>query len=280
VLRLKQITPRRTRLDIRLASTPGVVWMKANVDGVIARPDADHAAPAKPVVGILGGMGPSATADFLAKLVARTPVSTEADHLPVALWSNPEIPDRTRALLGRGPSPVPAMADGIRRLVALGATTIAIPCNTAHAFLGELRERTRAEFVDMIEATVTAVLSEHPSVRKVGILSTAGTRRVGLYAAACRRRGLVPVELSQTDQGRLVDPSINDVKTGGEPSSAVGRIREAAIALARLGAGAVIAGCTEIPLVSHSAAEVLPVVDATDCLARAVIARARALPYG
>jgi aspartate racemase len=278
------------RLDIRLGSIPEVVWMKSHVDRVVggrdwfagsltSGPDADYAGPGKSVVGILGGMGPSATADFLAKLVARTPVSAEADHLSVALWSNPEIPDRTRALLGRGPSPVPAMADGVRRLITLGATTIAIPCNTAHAFLDELRQRTRAEFVDMIEATVATVLTEHPGVRKVGILSTAGTRRAGLYAAACRRRGLIPVELLQTDQVRLVNPSINDVKTGEELSSAMGRIREAATVLAGLGADVVIAGCTEIPLVTSLAAEVLPVVDATDCLARAVIARVRSLPY-
>jgi aspartate racemase len=234
---------------------------------------ADYATPVKPVVGVLGGMGPAATADFLAKLVALTPASTESDHLPVAVWSNPEIPDRTRALLGHGPSPVPAMADGVRRLTALGATAIAIPCNTAHAFLDELRARTRAEFVDMIDATVAVVRSEHPGVRKVGILSTAGTQRVGLYAEACRRRGLVPVELSPSDQQRLVDPSIDDVKTGAELRPARERIRDAAGALARLGAGAVIAGCSEIPLVSHLAEQVLPVVDATDCLARAVLAR-------
>lgn len=237
---------------------------------------ADYPGPVKPVVGILGGMGPRATADFMAKLVARTAVDTESDHLPIAVWSNPEIPDRTLALLGRGPSPVPALADGVRRLIGLGATTIAIPCNTAHAYLDELRARTSAEFLDMIEATVTAVRTEHPDARNVGILSTFGTRRAGLYAAACRRSGLVPVELPEADQQRLVDPAIRAVKVGSNLPDAARRIREAAGVLVGLGATAVIAGCTEIPLVTYEASEIVPIVDATDCLAGAVISRLRA----
>lgn len=240
-------------------------------------PSADlaYAGPSKPVVGILGGMGPAATADFLAKLVASTPADREFDHLPVALWSNPEIPDRTRALLGRGPSPVPAMADGVRRLLDLGASTIAIPCNTAHAFLDDLRAGTHAHFLNMIEAAVVAVRDDHPGTRAVGVLSTAGTRRTGLYAAACRRAGLTPIELPDADQARLVDPSIEEVKTGADRRAALARIRDATVILAGLGATTVIAGCTEIPLVAREAAEVLPVVDATDCLARAVITHIR-----
>lgn len=233
----------------------------------------EYTGPVKPVLGVLGGMGPSATADFMAKLVARTSVRAECDHLPIAVWSNPEIPDRTEALLGRGPSPVPAMADGVRRLMGLGATTIAIPCNTAHAFLGELRARTGAEIIDMIEATVTGVLTSAPDTSRIGVLSTAGTRRTGLYAAECRRRGLVPVELSAADQARLVDPAIRDVKVGSDLQGAALRIREAVAALAGRGATAIIAGCTEIPLVASLAAEILPVVDATDCLAAAVVGR-------
>ncbi|HJP73269.1 MAG TPA: amino acid racemase [Pseudonocardiaceae bacterium] len=237
--------------------------------------DLAYTGPSKPVVGILGGMGPSATADFMAKLVARTPVSSESDHLPVALWSNPEIPDRTRALIGRGPSPVPAMADGVRRLLDLGATTIAIPCNTAHAFIDDLRARTHAHFLNMIEAAVAAARSEHPDMRAVGILSTAGTRRTGLYTAACRRAGLIPIELPEIDQARLVNPSISEVKTGADRRAALARIHDATAVLAQLGASAVIAGCTEIPLITGKAAEVLPIVDATDCLARAVITHVR-----
>jgi aspartate racemase len=243
---------------------------------------ADYAGPTKPVVGVLGGMGPAATADFLAKIVARTPADAESGHLAVAVWSNPEIPDRTQALLGLGPSPVPAMIDGVRRLAAMGADTIAIPCNTAHAFMGELRERTQADFLDMIDATVAAVATQFPAAGRVGILSTAGTRLSGLYQAACRRRGLATVELSPDDQVRLVDPAIRAVKLGTGLAEAALLVGQAAEAVVSLGASVAIAGCTEIPLISYRAAEVLPVVDATDCLAQAVVnhVQARSRPVG
>jgi aspartate racemase len=231
----------------------------------------DYAGPAKRIVGVLGGMGPSATADFMAKVVARTPAGTESDHLPMAVWSNPEIPDRTQALLGLGPSPVPAMLDGVRRLVAVGASTIAIPCNTAHAFLDELRAKTEAEFLNMIEATIATVRDVHPEARRVGILSTSGTRWAQLYARQCRGAGLLAIELSDADQARLVDPAIKAVKVGTGLDDAATRIGEAAALLADRGASVVVAGCTEIPLVAHEAAAVLPVVDSTECLAAAVV---------
>jgi aspartate racemase len=204
---------------------------------------ADYAAPVKPIVGILGGMGPSATADFLSKLTMHTMVDSESDHLPVAVWSNPEIPGRTQAILGRGPSPVPAMADGLRRLVSMGANAIAIPCNTAHAFLGELRADRCVEILNMIEAAVASVLVEYPGAHRIGILSTGGTRKAQLYTNECRRRSLDPVELAEVDQARLVDAAIRAVKTRSDlevsrPESA--KQRRCSPALARMSLSRVV----------------------------------------
>jgi aspartate racemase len=226
----------------------------------------------QPVVGILGGMGPSATADFMAKVVARTPVNSERDHLPLAVWSNPEIPDRTAAILGVGPSPVPAMADGVARLVTIGAQAIAVPCNTAHAFLNELQALTAAHFLNMIDATMATVVRDHPDAQRIGVLGTRGTRTAGLYTTACHRLGLDVVEPSDDEQAELVDRAIAQVKTGQGLFEAREHIRDATEALAHAGATVVIAGCTEIPLVSSYASDVLPIVDATDCLAEAVVA--------
>ncbi|SEM29648.1 aspartate/glutamate racemase family protein [Streptacidiphilus jiangxiensis] len=233
--------------------------------------DASYEGPAKTIVGILGGMGPSATADFMAKLVARTPAAMEFEHLPLAIWSNPEIPDRTRALLGLGPSPVPSMVDGVRRLIAMGARSIAIPCNTAHAFLPEIRQLVDVPFIDMIRATVDAIVCEYVGVRSVGLLATEGTRRAGLYAAECERRGLTLVNLDPGEQGAWVSPAIHMVKTGGDLAVARLGIRKAAQRLHQLGADIVVAGCTEIPLVSQDATQIVSIVDATDCLASAVV---------
>lgn len=230
--------------------------------------------PRKRVVGVLGGMGPSATADFISKVIARTPVEREADHLPLVVWSNPEIPDRTNALLGIGPSPVPAMVDGAQRLAAAGATLIVMPCNTAHAFLGELRPKVGIPFVDMVSTTVDLIRRSRPSVARVGLLATAGTRRAGLYAAECAKHQLELIDLSDEDQAGLVTPAIRAVKVGGDLGDAEAKVRRAARLLAASGAEVLIAGCTEIPLIASGAATVLPIIDSTACLADEVVRRA------
>ena len=228
--------------------------------------------PRKRIVGVLGGMGPLATADFLSKVIQRTEVATEADHLPLAIWSNPEIPDRTRALLGVGPSPVPAMTDGVTRLLEMGASAIAIPCNTAHAFVPELEATTRATFLNMIDVAVDHVVQNHPGTRRVGVLGTRGTRLAGLYAKACAARDLDVIDVPDDLQHLYVDVAIRQVKTGGDRRCATALVGQAAATLAMQGADVAIAACTEIPLVAQAAAKVLPVVDATDCLAAALVA--------
>src|SRR5690348_7801651 len=103
------------------------------------------------VIGVLGGMGPRATVDFYSKLIAATPAECEQDHLRVHIDSNPQIPDRSEALAGRGESPgtvLAAMAAGLERA---GADFLVMPCNTAHAFEPEIRAAVNVPFVSMID---------------------------------------------------------------------------------------------------------------------------------
>ncbi|MEV5281501.1 aspartate/glutamate racemase family protein [Streptomyces sp. NPDC052811] len=94
-----------------------------------------------PTLGVLGGMGPLATADFYRKLVERTPARADQGHLPVLIWAYPHVPDRSAALLGEGPSPVPALVED-RWSQCVGAACVAIPCNTAHAYADQLTRAT------------------------------------------------------------------------------------------------------------------------------------------
>lgn len=222
-------------------------------------------------MGVLGGMGPAATADFMAKFTALTPVAREADHLRLAVWSDPHIPDRTAALLGRGPSPVPEMLDGIRRLESIGATVVAIPCNTAHAFVPELRRETSIEILDMVDLTMRQIKLDYPSATNVGVISTAGTRKAGLYAAACAAHGLTALEVDEPEFAELATAAIDMVKKGQTLDLAARYVARIAQHLRDRGADAVVAGCSEIPLVSQFAELVVPIVDATECLALGAI---------
>ena len=222
-------------------------------------------------LGILGGMGPLATAHFFASVVRCTPAASDQAHLPTLVWSDGRVPDRTAALLGTGPSPLPLLIRGVETLVASGADVIAVPCNTAHAFLLPLRQVTSAPIIDMVRTTVAAAVANHPGIEVLGVMCTAGTRLARLYDVAAQEVGLTSVHVPWDVQETRVDEAIRIVKRGGRMELAERLVADAATSLTAQGAQVCIAACTELPLVTSHAAELLPVVDSVDCLARAAV---------
>jgi aspartate racemase len=229
------------------------------------------------VVGILGGMGPLATADFYRKVVRATPARRDQEHLHVVVWADPSVPDRTVAVSGRGPDPTPWLRRGARHLEAMGAEIIATPCNTAHAFLPRVMSSIRARMLDMIEETAREIRHAHPTIRSIGLLASEGTVQAGLYEAKLQQAGvrvLIPDEATQRSN---VTAAIRSVKAGETGPECTGLLAAAAHSLARRGAQAVIAGCTEFPLILDEAAAGLPVIDPTSILARSVVRSAGSL---
>ena len=106
----------------------------------------------KKTLGIIGGMGPLATAHFYQVLIRQTEAEHDQDHPRVFIDSNPQIPDRTLALIGKGPSPVPAIIETAQNLVKMGAHLLAMPCITAHAFFPEIQESVKIPVIHMLEA--------------------------------------------------------------------------------------------------------------------------------
>lgn len=229
--------------------------------------------PEPPIIGVLGGMGPAATADFYRKIVLVTPATRDQDHLRTLIWSDPTIPDRATAYLHGGESPVPALVAGARRLEAAGAAFLAVPCNTAHLFLAPVREQITVPVLDMVGCTVTELSQREPEGTAVAVLGTSATRASGMYADALRAAGLLPIEPSAAEQ-LMVDQAIAEVKGGTE--IAAGRTLEPIVAtMVARGARTVIAGCTELPIACATLPTVPPMTDPTAALARACVAQAR-----
>lgn len=229
-----------------------------------------------PLLGILGGMGPAATADFYAKVVRHTPATRDQDHLRVAIWADPTVPDRVAAVFGGGVDPYPAMLAGAERLRGLGAALIAMPCHTAHVFRERLARDTGLPFLDMVAETVAALADRTGPAGAVGLLATRGTLHSRLYQDRCAAAGistLLPDEAGQ----RAVDTAIAHVKVG-EPDAARAALGAVLTGLAVAGAATVVLACTELPLAAPVgvAAESLPaVVDPTDLLAAAAVRACR-----
>ena len=222
------------------------------------------------MLGVLGGMGPLATVDFLEKLVLQTEATRDQDHIPFLVACLPQIPDRMEALLRGGPTPSDAMVAGIDRLVAGGADLIAIPCNTAHAWYDELAARSPVPILHIVHAVLDALRDRGIERGPIGLLATEGTIKADIYQSVLRQQGL---ECRLPSDAAPVDAGIYAVK--------VGRLDEARIGLAAVvrtmldqGCTAIIFGCTEISVALRDVAEFRDVtVDASAALARSALKR-------
>ena len=213
------------------------------------------------VLGVLGGMGPAATVAFLARVQALTPAEGDADHIRVVMDMNPQVPDRnTRP--GEAEAELGRMA---MRLKAAGAEVLAMPCNTAHAQKPGI-VAAGLPFIDMIAATVAA--AKGYDARSIGILATPGGE--ALYVAALTAAGVKPVVLQGDDRAAFM-ACVYGVKRGDvgvDNRAAMARLAEA---LTVAGADAVIAGCTEVPLLLDAADVSVPLVDSAEVLAEACV---------
>ena len=153
-------------------------------------------------IGILGGMGPLATADLFRKITCLTKADCDNDHIRVYIDSNARIPDRTSAILAGGTDPVPEMTSALRHLEDCGADCIIMPCNTAHYFLPQLQAKTEIPFLSMLSATAKTCAAKFPG-KTAAVLGTKGTLATGLYDRALETEsvrcmtGLLPDELSE-----------------------------------------------------------------------------------
>jgi len=227
--------------------------------------------PRKEWLGVIGGMGPLATADFLAKLVEATPATSDQQHIPVLVHGDPRVPDRTDALLHRGASPLPALVEAVRFLNRCKVGIIAMPCNSAHAWFEELRAVSEAPILDIIAATSALAEETAPALGSIGVLATAGTERVGLYHRALRARGWDIVEVDR-GQRRDLDRGIAAVKAG---DVVFGRqlVERVAHGLVRQGAGTLVAACTEVSTVLdvEDDGAPVPLIDSSTALALACV---------
>ena len=240
-------------------------------------------------IGVVGGVGPFAGIDLLGKIAAETAVSLDQDHLTVLNWSQPAtIVDRTEYLLGQvDENPAGALVAQVRQLAKMGAGVVGIPCNTAHAprIFNQIRAELAAANCDvkllhMIEEVGRFVQNNLPGVTKVGVLSTTGTYRAGVYVEVLGALGFTAVLPPFSLQTEKIHPAIYDPEYGIKAcglatEQAQANLQEGIAALKTAGAEAIILGCTELPLAfTKPTAAGLPLIDPTRILARALIREA------
>ncbi len=229
-------------------------------------------------IGVVGGVGPAATVDFVDKVVKRTSAARDQDHIKMVVEQNPQIPDRTANLIGDGDDPTIPLYSTCKRLEADGADAIAIPCNTAHAYVARIQKHLTAPIVNMLTETVAHIRAAHPDVQRVGLLATNGTVESGVYQEIIEDAGLTLITPDAPMQAQVMEAIYGE--TGVKAGFTEGQCRDdlaAVIAHIRdKGAEAAILGCTELPLIAPEAGEDMPILlDPTDILARKCVALAQ-----
>jgi aspartate racemase len=230
---------------------------------------------ARPTVGVLGGLGPAATVDFMARLIAATPAASDQDHLRLLVDHNPVVPNRHDAIAGRAPSVGPALAAMARGLERAGADVLVMVCNTAHAWEDDIRAAVDVPFLSIIDATVDAL--DDLSPQRVGVMAADGCLEAGLYQRALAARGREAVLWDAPEQAAFM-ALVYRVKAGERGPELTAALATLAGALAARGAEALIAACTELPLVFAQEDAPLPLYASTDLLVARTLAFAGIAP--
>ena len=230
----------------------------------------------KKTIGILGGMGPEATRYMYDLIITRTDAGTDQDHIHVIINSYPQVPLRSDAILEGGPSPTPFLTEGIEALLDAGADFVVMPCVTAHHFIPEVREEIAFDFVSLLDEAGKWAGANLAGIKTAGLIASAGAIESRLFHRVFAARGIEIICPEAQDLSRALEAVFGPggIKAGHTTGGPRDAILSAAGALIERGAGAIIAGCTEIPLVLREEDISVPLIEPMKIAAEACILKA------
>ncbi|MFC0401961.1 aspartate/glutamate racemase family protein [Paraburkholderia rhizosphaerae] len=198
------------------------------------------------LIGILGGMGPLATVDFMEQIIRLTGAARDQEHLPMLVANLPHTPDRSAAITDGGADPLPALLAGIDLLNRNRVGVIAVPCNSAHHWYAQMRAHSEAPLLHIGEVCAAAIA---PQVTRAAVLATRGALTAGFYQAALVERGIEPV-LPDPDTQQAVSACVAAVKAD-RLGDAAAHLCAALDALTAQRIEAAVLGCTELPIAAR-----------------------------
>jgi aspartate racemase len=226
------------------------------------------------IVGVIGGMGPEATVEFMRRLVAAVPAKDDADHLHVIADNNPKVPSRLKALIeDGGEDPAPVLIDMARKLEAAGADFLTIPCNTAHHYLPAIAAAVRVPVLDVVALSVAKLSALERRPERIGMLASPAVRLVGLFEKRLAAAGFRAVFADEETEARLLEV-IRAVKAAHVTPSHQRTYEAIAGRLAEDGVDAYLVACTELSLLKPPDVP-QPVIDTLDVLVEATVSVAR-----
>ncbi|GGG88468.1 aspartate/glutamate racemase family protein [Paenibacillus radicis (ex Gao et al. 2016)] len=231
------------------------------------------AVTARQRLGVLGGMGPQATAVFMERVIARTAAKQDQEHIDMIVLNHASLPDRTDAITsGDHVAFIEAVRKDLELLELAGTANIAIPCNTSHFFYEQMQRLTSVPIIHMVNETVQEVSKSGDPVSRVGLLATDGTIKSGVYAESCERYGLEYVIPAQSLQRKVSQIIYEQVKRDGN-LNAVELIKVVQQMRETYRCDRIILACTELSCIPLPLQIRSYVIDAMDVLVERAIER-------
>ncbi len=223
----------------------------------------------RPILGILGGVGPMATAYFMQCVIKKTPAERDQDNIPMIVFNDPQIPDRTAYILDHSQAnPLPELEKVVAWLEHAGADYIAIPCNTAHYFYDPIVEAANVPVLNIMKETAARILATAGAGSSVGLLATSGTIESGVFQDYLSEALLNVVVPTKQEQDEVVMPLIYERIKKNLPYDATAFLEVARRLHEEEGCETVIVGCTELSVVYQDLDDKPAyLVDAMDVLA-------------
>ncbi len=200
------------------------------------------------VVGIIGGFGPETTAEFYLEIISRCRQKTKENRPPILIWNVPLEYKIEEELLTKAVGEeryIPYLIDAAKVLERGGAHFLAMPCNTLHVFIDNIRASVKIPVLSIVEET--AMFLKQKKIAKVGVLSTTATIRRKLYEGALESRHirqLVPCVGDQSEIGEI----INRIVLGKHESADRKKLLEVVSKFEALGVENVVLACTDLQL--------------------------------
>ena len=225
-------------------------------------------------LGILGGMGPAASAEFVTRLIKQTPATCDQEHMPFVLWNEPRIPDRSTSMQAGNNQPLLWLLQGIQALKTVGCDHIVIPCNSAHYWYDDMAKM-GVPITHIVDSIADELRKLGLKNATVGVMGTQGTIEYGLYQSRLEQQGWTCIVPDRAEMDFFVQPAIDFIKAGKIQESQV-LLMKVIHSLIDRGAEAIVLGCTELPLsIGIAKEEHIPIVNSIDSLVEAALRQLR-----
>lgn len=216
-------------------------------------------------LGVIGGLGPMATAYYMQRVIEMTDASSDQEHIEILIHSKPSIPDRTSFILNKSEeNPMPDLLEVGRGLKEAGADILAMPCVTAHFFQKELEEKIGLTIINALEKVPEYLAGE--GIKSVGIMATDGTIETELFQKSLERYGMVAYVPSKAGQAKVMSIIYDQVKAGKKVD--IDMLNQVAKELFDMGAQVIVLGCTELAIAKRDNRLAAGFLDVIDVLAR------------